>query len=198
MASARRPRHVPPLAPALLAPALLPPALLAAAILVPALAACDRAKPRHPPPDPFAIAPPPEAAPAGGRALSAGLRKRAEPAGFFLDHIGQAVDPFNRPPAVTPAGAEIVLDGFGFDPVAKAPGRGVDAVVDGVAYPARYGHARQDVARYFKAPALVDVGFRAALPAGALAPGVHTAKVRVISADGSSYFESPAVSFQVR
>lgn len=163
-----------------------------------ALGACEQGKPRHPPPDPMAIAAPaaPAAAPTEG--LSAGLAKRPEPAGFFLDHVGQAADPRGRTPAVTAAGAPLLLDGFGFDPVAKTPGKGVDVVVDGKAYGAAYGAPRQDVATYFKAPALVKVGFSVTLPPGTLAPGAHNVAVRVVAADGTGFFESPPIPFTVK
>jgi hypothetical protein len=164
-----------------------------------ALTGCDRPKPRHLPPDPMAQGPPPVgpvAPPTEG--LSKGLAKRSEPAGFFLDHAGAAADPRSRQPAVTPADRPIVLDGFGFDPVARTPGKGVDVVVDGKAYGAAYGAARKDVATYFKAPGLVDVGFKAILPVGTLAAGRHTVTVRVVAADGKGYFDSPAVPFEVR
>jgi hypothetical protein len=119
-------------------------------------------------------------------------------AGFFLDHVGQAADPFNKRPAVTAAGQPAVLDGFGFDPVAKAPAKGVDVIVDGKAYGTKYGAPRADVAAFFKVPALVNVGFKTTLPAEALAPGAHTAVVRVISADGAGYYDSPVLPFEVR
>ena len=173
--------------------------LLVAVMAVLALSACDKAKPRQLPPDPFAAGPPsaaPETAP--GEGMSAGLAKRPQPAGFFLDHVGQATDPFSRRPAVTAAGQPVVLDGFGFDPVAKTPAKGVDVIVDGKAYGTTYGAARADVAAFFKTPALVAVGFRTTLPAGALAPGAHTAVVRVISADGTGYYDSPVLPFEVR
>jgi hypothetical protein len=54
------------------------------------------------------------------------------------------------------------------------------------------------VAAYFKAPALVNVGFRTSLPAGALPPGAHTALVRVVAADGKGYYDSPTLAFEVR
>lgn len=173
----------------------LPAAATMAAL---ALCACEQGKPRHPPPDPMAVAqaPAPAAAPTEG--MSAGLVKRSEPAGFFLDHVGQAADPRGKPPAVTPAGAPIVLDGFGFDPVAKAPAKGVDVVVDGKAYGTAYGSPRQDVANYFKNPALVNVGFTTTLPAGSLAVGPHAVVVRVVAADGLGYFESPGTYFTVK
>jgi hypothetical protein len=90
-----------------------------------------------------------------------------------------------------------VLDGFGFDPVGRTPAKGIDVVVDGKAYGSAYGGARQDVVRYFKAPWLLDTGFKATLPAASLPPGPHTARVRVISTDGKAYFDGPPVAFQV-
>jgi hypothetical protein len=164
-----------------------------------ALCACEKAKPRHLPPDPFATAPArPAAAEKPGQPLSIGLPKRPQMAGFFLDHLGQAADPFNKGPAVTAAGAPVALDGFGFDPVAGAPAKGVDVVIDGKAYATTYGSARRDVAAYFKIPALERTGFRTTLPAGTLAPGRHTAIVRVVAASGKGYYDSPTLAFEAR
>ncbi len=176
-----------------------PYVLAFAGLALAALAACEQGKPRHPPPDPMALAPPPvaEAAAPPDDVLSAGLAKRPEAPGFFLDHAGAAVDPRSRQPAVTPAGQPTVFDGFGFDAPAQAPAKGVDVVVDGKAYGTTYGAARTDVAHFFKAPGLVNVGFKAVLPAAALAPGAHTVVVRVVAADGKGYFESPAIAFSV-
>ncbi len=101
----------------------------------------------------------------------------------------------NRQPAATPADAPITLNGFGFDPVAKVPAKGVDLVIDGKAYAATYGGSRPDVARYFKAPGLVLTGYTMTLPAGALAKGPHAVIVRVIAADGAGYFESAPAPF---
>lgn len=172
--------------------------LIAALCLLP-LAACDNAKTRNPPPaeTPAAAAPAAPVAPAAGP-LSEGLTKRTEMAGFYLDHVGQAQDPVGKQPATTSAATPIALDGFGYDPVAKAPAKGVDVVIDGKAYGTTYGHQRQDVATYFKNPNLANVGFTTSLPVGTLAPGDHTAIVRVISADGTSYFDSPAIKFSVK
>lgn len=172
---------------------------VAFALAAAALCGCDRAKPRSLPPDPFAAGPAPVVAERGpGAGMSAGLPRRPQIAGFFLDHLGQATDPFGKPPAVTAADQPVLLDGFGFDPVAKAPAKGVDVVVDGKAYGTAYGAARPDVAAYFKTPGLVNVGFKATLAAGALKPGAHTALVRVVATDGSGYYDSPTVAFQVR
>jgi hypothetical protein len=161
-------------------------------------AGCDRGKTRHLPPDPFATPPPGAVAetPTGG--LSAGLAKRAGTPGYFLDHIGAAVDPMNKPPAPLTTGAPMRLDGFAFDAVAKLPAKGVDVVIDGRAFGAHYGQPRPDVASYFKVPALTATGFATTLPPGTVAAGAHLASLRVVAADGKSYSESPQVAFTVR
>ncbi len=173
-------------------------ALMAALTASLPLAACDKAKERHVPPDPFASLPPEPTSTPPTEGLSKGLPKRTELAGFSLDHAGAAQDPLNKRPAVTPANKPVRLDGFGFDPVAKAPAKGVDVVVDGKAYGTAYGAARPDVASYTKTPGLVNVGFSVTLPAGTLAPGPHIALVRVVAADGKSYYEGVAIPFGVQ
>jgi hypothetical protein len=171
---------------------------MAALMAALALAGCDRAKERHLPPDRFAALPPEPTSSPPTEGLSMGLAKRAELAGFSLDHAGAAQDPLNRRPAVTSADQPIRLDGFGFDPVAKAPAKGVDVVVDGKAYGTAYGAARPDVASYTKTPGLAKVGFSTTLPPGALAPGPHIVVVRVVAADGKSYYEGVAIPFAVQ
>ncbi|MCR5878340.1 hypothetical protein [Phenylobacterium sp. J367] len=151
------------------------PTLALAAGLV-LLAACDSPKPRPAPPPLPAAAIPPEGAAAAAPvtaeipvavALSEGLARRAEPASFYLDQIGKAVNPMSQTPAVTDADGPLLISGFAFDGAAKAPAQGVDVVIDGVARPAAYGVARQDVADHFKNPKLAAVGFNLNLPAGA-------------------------------
>jgi hypothetical protein len=172
--------------------------LTAALMAALALAACDKPKPRPTPPDPFARLPPEEAAALATEGLSKGLPRRPELGGFTLDHIGAAPDPLNRQPAVTAGDRPILLDGFGFDPVARTAGKGVDVVIDGKAYPTAYGRTRQDVVRFTRTPALANVGFATQLPAGALAQGPHIVVVRVVAADGKAYYESPSIHFEVK
>jgi hypothetical protein len=162
-----------------------------------ALAACEQGKPRHLPPDPMAAGPPPvEEAPLPPP-MTTSLPKRPDTTNFFLDHIGAATDPRSRQPAVTPRHRPIILDGFGFDDPAKLPAKGVDLVIDGKVYGTAYGLSRLDVSHFFKAPALVNVGYRTVLPAGTLPAGPHTVIVRVVAADGKGYFESAPIPFSV-
>lgn len=161
-------------------------ALPFAALLVLGLAGCDNPKPR-----PLAAPPPNLAAPTVTVTppASAGLPKRAEMAVISLDLINDAQDPLNRP-ATIKAGVPVTFSGFGFDPVAKAPGKGLDIVVDGVAHGTTYGQERQDVAGYFKTEAVMKTGFTATLPASVNTPGPHKAIIRVVAADGAAYFDS--------
>lgn len=174
------------------------PILAAGAVL--ALGACDKPKPRHLPPDPMEAAPPPVAKVLELTlpSLSAGLPKRPELAGFSLDSIGAAVDPLNKQPAVISAAEPVLIQGFGIDPVAKAPAGGVDVVIDGKAYGTAYGAPRADVATYFKTPAMTAVGFKTTLPAGLIPVGDHQVVVRVIAAGGKTYFEGPPIAFTVQ
>jgi hypothetical protein len=172
--------------------------LTAAALCLATLGACEKGKPRHVPVDPMAIAPPAAVVTAPSEGMSAGLAKLKGLPGVSLDRIGAAPDPLNRQPAVTPGGQPTAFEGFAFDPVAKAPARGVDVVVDGKAYGSAYGGARPDVASYFKQPGLGAVGFSLALPAGALAAGPHSVRLRVVASDGKGFYESPNYAFTVK
>lgn len=167
-----------------------------AALLLVSLAGCDQPKPRR-------VAPPaaaPAVAAASVAALPAasrGLAKRPERPNFSLDTINEAQDPLNVPATIRSAGP-ITFTGFGFDPAAKAPGQAIDIVVDGVAYGTEYGHERQDVAGYYKTEAVRPSGFRTTLPPGTVKPGPHEVQVRVVAADGRSYFDGVAIAFYAR
>jgi hypothetical protein len=178
------------------------PAALALLVL---LSACDKPKDRSgvadaggplrsqagapaAPDGPSAAAPP---------ALSAGLKPRPEFPGFYLDRINEARDPLNIP-ATLPADTPLEMTGFGFDGVAMAPAKGVDLDIDGRLFGTTYGAPRPDVATNKKVPALAATGYRAVTPAGALKPGLHHVVVRVVTADGTAYYQSPVITFTVR
>jgi hypothetical protein len=175
---------------------LKPVSVLILAAFLAALAACDRAKPRPPPPP----GGPPGARqdiPTPPAAGSVGLKRQPGMAGFSLDLINQAADPLNRPATVA-ADGPVTMSGFGYDPVAKAPGKAVDLVLDGVAYPTTYGSSRADVAAYTREPALAKTGFQVTIPAGVVKPGAHTAIVRVVSADGAGFTDGATIAFAAK
>ena len=129
--------------------------------------------------------------------LSAGLPVRREFPGFYLDRINAAKDPLNYPATVS-GDAPIEMTGFGFDVVASAPAKGIDLVIDGKPYGAVYGSPRPDVANAKKVPALAPSGYHMTLPPGTLAKGPHKVVVRVLTADGSAYYQSPVIGFTVQ
>jgi hypothetical protein len=158
-----------------------------------ALAGCDQPKPREgtAPAAPQAAAPPPQGV---QTPASTGLARQEAMATFTLDKINDQPDPYNKPatiPSTTPA----TFQGFIFDPVAKQAGKGADVVIDGAAYGTAYGHSRQDVAGYFKNPAVANSGFLVTLPVGIIKPGQHTVTIRVVSSDGTGYFDSAPIKF---
>ncbi|HKP77537.1 MAG TPA: hypothetical protein VJU34_00255, partial [Phenylobacterium sp.] len=122
---------------------------------------------------------------------------RPEAAVFGLDLINEAQNPRLRP-AVIAGGGPVTFGGWAYDPVARTARKAVDLVIDGAAYGARYGRPRPDVATYFKNEALGGSGFAATLPPHVLKRGRHQLVVRVVAADGRSYFDSAPVAFQIR
>lgn len=170
------------------------------ALLLPiALTACDQPKPRPQAAAAAAAAavaaadtgapPPPAAGTKAGR--------RLEMAVFSLDMINEAADPLNTPAKIQ-AGVPTTFSGFGFDPVARASGKAIDIVVDGVAYGTTCCQPREDVAAYYKTQAVLNSGFRVTLPAGTIKPGRHVAIVRVVSADGKGFYDSATLNFEAR
>jgi acetyltransferase-like isoleucine patch superfamily enzyme len=129
--------------------------------------------------------------------VSDGLTRRLEYCPAYLDKAGSAFDPLNNPDAATSGAEPIDLRGFAFDGPARALARGVELVIDGVAYAARYGLWRADVAKSQDDGALGGCGFVLTLAPQALAAGPHTVSVRVIGADGRGYYEGPEHSFKV-
>ena len=124
----------------------------------------------------------------------ADLPKRAEGAQLSLDRLGAVVLPFNQPPIRVPAGTALMVDGFAYDATGELA-RGVEVVLDGRSYPARYGEHRPDVAEHAGDAALGPCGFRALLPAAAVTPGPHGLVIRVVLADGRAQHLTPLLPF---
>ena len=172
-----------------------------------ALAACDRAKDRQSAgaTGPLSQATAPAAPAAGGVTASV----PAEPPvsqtatlrpgfpGFYLDRIDNQTDPLKKP-ATVDGSQPMEFAGFGFDGVAKKPAKGVDLDIDGHLFGTTYGQSRPDVARFKGVAELDHVGYKATLSPGTLQPGPHTVMVRVVSADGTQYDQSPPIRFTVR
>lgn len=129
------------------------------------------------------------------RGRSPGLELRPGYSPSYLDKAGAAFDPLNNPAAATSAAEPIDLRGFALDGATLA--RGVDLVIDGAAYAARYGLPRGDVAKDRGDASLAPCGFVLTLAPNALPTGRHTVTVRVLTADEQAYYEGPEVAFEV-
>ena len=110
-----------------------------------------------------------------------------------VDQIGLSRAPFGATPASIRSAEDSKVSGWAVDAPSRAPASGVDVVVDRMVFPTIYGAHRNDVAQYFGRPNYRDTGFNATIPANALSRGEHWLNLRVVTADGRCYFQSPAV-----
>jgi len=98
--------------------------------------------------------------------------------------------------ATIPLDGTLVLAGWCADPIARTRGQTIFIIADGhrrlVTHRA-YGVARADVATYFAAPSLTDVGFTIEIAARELGLGKHTLQVALVSADSRGFYRLPTV-----
>jgi phosphoglycerol transferase len=110
-----------------------------------------------------------------------------------VDQIGESRPPFGTGPARIRRSQDSKVSGWAVDGPRRAPAAAVDVVIDRIAFPTTYGIHRNDVAEYFKRPNYRDTGFAAVIPANAIPRGEHWLSIRVVTADGGCYYESPGV-----
>jgi hypothetical protein len=75
---------------------------------------------------------------------------------------------------------------------------GVFLEIDGKFYPTYYGWSRDDVVQSLAAPKARDCGFRREFSISQLGPGEHMFRTWVLAADGSAYYQPPAMSAIIR
>ena len=86
-------------------------------------------------------------------------------------------------------GRNVMLSGWAVDEKSGTPAAGVYINIDGTRdIPAFYGQARPDVGEYFKNTNYTNSGFRAYLPSTLLGKGKHALALKIIAADGKSYY----------
>lgn len=107
-----------------------------------------------------------------------------------LESVGPVNNAWAQKSFDLPSHGELTLIGWAVDQQAKAPAGGVDIVIDGVPYAAKYGKSRPDVAVSFGVPAYSNSGYAFDLMAEHLPPGAHTLFVRVLANDGKSFWEA--------
>jgi hypothetical protein len=137
----------------------------------------------------------PEKPPVAG--VTRNLPHRSAGMNYHIDNIGGALNPLDAQTIQVPAAA-LTVSGWAIDEPFKAVASNVDVAIDGVAYGARYGISRKDVAAFFKNPLFENSGFQFTIPASLLTPGSHAVKLRIAANDGKSYIESPGIRLQVQ
>lgn len=86
-------------------------------------------------------------------------------------------------------GRNIIISGWAVDEKNDSPAAGAFINVDDrIDIPAFYGQARPDVGVYFKNDNYINSGFRAYIPSTLLEKGKHLLSLKIVSADGKSYY----------
>ena len=116
----------------------------------------------------------------------------------FLDYIGPVVNPAGQNSVEVAADQGVTFSGWAIDELHKAAAGGVDVVIDGMPYSARYGVERGDVAGHYNNAALRNTGFEWTLAPGQLSKGLHSVSLRVIASDRKTYYQGPGIQFRVR
>jgi hypothetical protein len=147
--------------------------------------------------------PPPTTGPAEARVVepngpTAKLKRIEGQPLYNLEQIVDVVNPLTKPSVTVSALGQLTVSGWAVDRESKASAGGVDIVIDNKPYPAQYELDRNDVAEYFKVPAYSKSGFRLSVAAAAISKGKHGLAVRVISRDGSGYWEGVTVVLEVQ
>ena len=125
--------------------------------------------------------------------ISASLPRADGSTGHNVDWVNRVFQPYASNEVRAAAAQGLRVEGWAVDSLANAPASGVEIVVDGVAYEARYGLERRDVSEYFDRPAYIPSGFALDLPAALFAEGAHDLRIRVISAPRDSFWEGNAL-----
>jgi hypothetical protein len=94
---------------------------------------------------------------------------------------------------VVPASSSVKISGWALDHLHRSPATGVDVALDRSLIPATYGLVRPDVAAYFQRRGYEESGFIAVVPASSLPAGEHWLGLRVVSFDGSCYYQASSI-----
>jgi len=118
------------------------------------------------------------------------------PPKYFLDRLGAVVIPSTAKAVPISSTDQVAGMGWAADGPAQLLAGGVDIVIDGKAYAAKYGAPRPDVAKFLKVPAYTACGFSFSFPAAAFEKGKHRLSVRVLNHDKTGYWESDTFPFE--
>jgi hypothetical protein len=107
-----------------------------------------------------------------------------------IESVGPVNNAFEKKTFDLPAHGKFEIAGWAVDQEAQAAAGGVEVVIDGTPFPAQYGTPRPDVAAAYKNPSYANAGYSFMLDTGTLAPGSHTAFVRVLNSSRKGFWEA--------
>jgi hypothetical protein len=123
--------------------------------------------------------------------MSVGLPSCAGQTLADINRLGPGSGPFGADPVHVDGSRDFSVSGWAVDQAAEGSGAGVDVLMDETPIQTIYGLDRGDVALALKRPAYQLSGFMAAVPASRFARGSHALALRVVSADGRCYYQTP-------
>ena len=130
---------------------------------------------------------------------SIGLRKSERVPKCIIEKINDTWSPQIKQPVPVPYGQSVTVTGWAVDEERRSVAGGVDVVVDGMPYRARYGLARDDVAAYLGFPGCKNSGFTLTVPPSKLVEkGLHHVALRVLANDGTFFYNSAALAIELR
>jgi len=145
---------------------------------------------------PVATLPPGVTLPAKG--VTADLTKLTSQPTYNLENVGDIREPFSKQPVNVSQSGDLTLVGWAVDPDAKTSGGGVEIAIDGAPVVIKSRLPRPDVEKSLKSPSYANAGFLFTYPALALNKGPHELKIRILSNDKKSYWESPGLKVLVQ
>ncbi len=127
-----------------------------------------------------------------GKLQFASRLARTTPYAIDAISIGAATMPAAplRAPVAVAAGSILTLRGWATAGTGAAPAV-IGVIDDSIVTTAPVDGDRPDVARFFNEERFAKSGFALSIPTAALLPGRHDVELRIVSPDGSGYYDAP-------
>jgi hypothetical protein len=116
---------------------------------------------------------------------------------YHVDRFGPANNPAPQKSFEIAGDTSVLIMGWAIDGAAKKLPGGIEVLLDQAPFAAHTGVNRTDVADFFKRPDYAMAGFELIMPPGQLSKGEHSAAIRVISNDKTSYYQTELLKFVV-
>ncbi len=125
-----------------------------------------------------------------------GLTQINQPTNYHVDRInGIQIDEVAQPVRLNQRYLQIA--GWAFDAVSMKPASSVYIDIDGKFFKANYGLSKESVAEKFNNNDLANCAFEAKVDSRITGKGTHKLSLKIISADGSSYFVTAKTVIQI-